>query len=143
MERCRVEKGHDTETTEGSANSYRSLKKPGRLQTAKKAGQRAARVVRAGIRRESGSWTPDFEQVAEKRQACDVAKNDTNLAKQSAVLQEHTAQREVVAVEEQQKIEKKSLKIQVEKKQVAEINTRFRQWRIHFKWRTAASSRHR
>ena len=27
----------------------------------------------------------DFEQVAEKRQACDVAKNDTNLAKQSGV----------------------------------------------------------
>ena len=25
----------------------------------------------------------DFEQVAEKRQACDVAKNETNLAKQS------------------------------------------------------------
>ena len=27
----------------------------------------------------------DLEQVAEKRQACDVAKNDTNLAKQSDV----------------------------------------------------------
>ena len=26
-----------------------------------------------------------FEQVAEKRQACDVAKNDTNLAKQGGV----------------------------------------------------------
>ena len=40
-----------------------------------------------------------FEQVAEKRQACDVAKNDTNL----------------------QKLVKKSLEIQVEEKQVAEI----------------------
>ena len=27
----------------------------------------------------------DFEQVAEKRPACDVAKNDTNLVKQSVV----------------------------------------------------------
>ena len=27
----------------------------------------------------------DHEQVAEKRQACDVAKNDANLAKQSGV----------------------------------------------------------
>ena len=32
MERCRVEKEYDTETTEGAANSYRSLKKPGRAQ---------------------------------------------------------------------------------------------------------------
>ena len=83
----------DTETTEGTANSYGSLKKPGRLQRripkneehemeveiekvvkaqkeepslqvrllternklhTKKAGQRASRVVREGIRRESG-----------------------------------------------------------------------------------------
>ena len=36
-------------------------------------------------------------------------------------VQEHTAQREVVAVEEQQKLGKKSLEIQVEDKQVAEI----------------------
>ena len=88
------EKARDTGTTEGTANSYRTLKKPGRLQrripknekhemeveiekvikaqeetqspaeiadrgnkicTTKEAGQRAARVVREGIRRESGS----------------------------------------------------------------------------------------
>ena len=141
--------GRDTETTEGTANSYRSLKarsiaekdseerktlrsrrlsrlgrKPSlqlrllternKLHTTKKAGQRAARVVREGH-----GWHPrshgqephpigqtdyssrrpptkeaqeviqfeqvDFEQVAEKRQACDVAKNDTNLAMQSGV----------------------------------------------------------
>ena len=45
-----------------------------------------------------------FEQVAEKRQACDVAKNDTN----------------------PQKLVKKSLEIQVEEKQVAEINNKVR-----------------
>ena len=78
----------------------------------------------------SPSWTPqakdaqeiiqleqvDFEQVAEKRQAASKAKNDTNLAKQSGCVQEYTAQREVVAVEEQQKFVKKSLEIQVEEK---------------------------
>ena len=36
-------------------------------------------------------------------------------------IQEHTAQRKVVAVEEQQKIVKKSLEIQVEEKQVEDI----------------------
>ena len=55
----------------------------------------------------------DHEQVAEKRRACDVAKIDTNFAKQSGCVQEHTAQREVVAVEEQQKLVSKSLEIQV------------------------------
>ena len=39
-------------------------------------------------------------------------------------IQEHTAQREVVAVEEQQKLAKKSLEIQVEEKQVAEIKNK-------------------
>ena len=75
--------GRDTETTEGKANSYRSLKKPGRLQrripknekmswssrsrrlsrlrrkpslhTTMKAGQRTARVVREG-RNTSRKW---------------------------------------------------------------------------------------
>ena len=41
-------------------------------------------------------------------------------------IQEHTAQREVVAVEEQRKLAKKSLKIQVEEKQVAEIKNKVR-----------------
>ena len=39
-------------------------------------------------------------------------------------IQEHTAQRKVVAVEEQQKLVMKSLEIQVEKKQVAEIKNK-------------------
>ena len=39
-------------------------------------------------------------------------------------IQEHTAQREVVAVEEQQKLVKKSLEVQVEEKQVAEIKNK-------------------
>ena len=47
-----------------------------------------------------------------------------NLAKQSGVSKKNTAQREVVAVEEQQKLVKKSLEIQVEEKQVAEIKNK-------------------
>ena len=39
------------------------------------------RTPRRSIQSEQG----DFEQVAEKRQACDVANKDTNLAKQSGV----------------------------------------------------------
>ena len=50
-------------------------------------------------------------------------KNDTNRAKQSGV-SKNTAQRKVVAVEEQQKLAKKSLEIQVEEKQVAEIKNK-------------------
>ena len=39
-------------------------------------------------------------------------------------VQEHAAQRKVVAVEEQQKVVKKSLEIQVEEKHVAEIKNK-------------------
>ena len=53
----------------------------------------------------------DFEQVAEatsqeRHESCEA----------EWCIQEHTAQREVVAVEEQQKLRKKSLEIQVEEK---------------------------
>ena len=123
-----------------------------KLHTTKKAGQRAARVVRErntsrkwklnsrrSVMTSSLSWTKtqpisqteyrsrrtstkdaqeviqfgqvDFEQVAEKRQACDV--------EAEWCIQEHAAQREVVAVEQQQKLVKKSLEIQIEEKHVA------------------------
>ena len=61
-----------------------------------------------------GGQQVDFEQVAEKRQAASQAKNDTNLAKAEWCIQEHTAQRKVDAVEEQQKLVKKSWEDQTE-----------------------------
>ena len=98
-----------------------SSHRPGGLQEPK--------AIRKERSRDHPEWASrSYEQVAEKRQTCDVGKNDTNLANQSDMSK--NTQQNVKQLEGQQKPVKKPLEdqaeealteIQVEEKQVAEI----------------------
>ena len=197
--------GRDTETTEGTANSYRSPKKPGRLQRripknekhemeveienlvkAHKEAQSVAEIAdreeptctqqRKQDNEQHASYAKEYvakveagpqkicddifalmdknlipsarritgaegHQQRTPRRSSSLSKSILNKSQRSDKLamkprttrntceaewciQEHAAQRKVVAVEEQQKLVKKSPEIQVEEKHVAEIKSK-------------------
>ena len=75
-------------------------------------------------KRSSSFEQVDFEQVAEKRQACDAAKNDTNLAKQSGVSKNTQHNVKLLPWKSNRNLVKKSLEIQVEEEHVAETKNK-------------------